>query len=703
MHAMHVAPTPVLMMMEEVSKSSSQGTALEFQLKQSWSSDSFPKENIDPYYYSNTPPHDYSAPAVDNMTHHGYSTSAGSGITHHYSTSSTSVNHPSSAHHEKKQQPQDHHQDQPEDPPLSPPSHPLPLPYTLSHPSATSTASLTPTLRTSAKGSHYTLTTPLGIGSFSTVYKATCEIPPPESGLQKGDIVAVKCIRKVGLEESVLNSQFREAEVLKRLRGGGGGGRDGGNKGIVELYEVIDTLEYLFLVLEFCETDLYQAITQNNGFPPHVVKHIFTQIADAVAHCHAMGISHRDLKPENILVKSMENYSVRLADFGLATEDEWSTELGCGSVRYMSYLRNREPVLLKEFGMTVDLDSVLRRCFEADWRARCGVLELKRLVGGLERFFEVGLGKGGLWFDDDEEEEAAAGDEEMENAGGGEEIQSVDEVMRGSLTSSGLESGDGMSFVEDGSAKVEWTETLSTSEKTKRTTKILSFNAPIESTLLHPLLPSVLSDIDDGNLSSCSSSTHTMKMRRRRSSAKFPTIVPRYYTQYNTNSPTPSSPSSSIFTASTTSKKKKNTTRAPPNTTTNNGNARTLSVVPPPPLTFLQVQVAHSATNQNRYSLIPPASVMASPVLYHPPSKPHHPSSALKAVEGVKRDSYCSVISLGSSIWSSEEGKENVGDGFVETDSDESDLESDDVAGVVEEEEEEEEEEERQAAVGGRL
>ncbi|ORY47229.1 kinase-like protein [Rhizoclosmatium globosum] len=83
------------------------------------------------------------------------------------------------------------------------------------------------------------------------------------------------------------------------------------------------------------ETDLYEAITQQGGFPEDVVKEVFVQVADAVLHCHNSGFYHRDLKPENCLI-STANYKVKLADFGLTTTDEWSTELGCGSVRYMA-------------------------------------------------------------------------------------------------------------------------------------------------------------------------------------------------------------------------------------------------------------------------------------------------------------------------------------------------------------------------------
>jgi serine/threonine protein kinase len=47
-----------------------------------------------------------------------------------------------------------------------------------------------------------------------------------------------------------------------------------------------------------------------------VLKALFKQLMEAVAHCHQNGVAHRDIKPENILIDT--EGCVRLADFGLA-------------------------------------------------------------------------------------------------------------------------------------------------------------------------------------------------------------------------------------------------------------------------------------------------------------------------------------------------------------------------------------------------
>ncbi|KAI9350579.1 kinase-like domain-containing protein, partial [Zopfochytrium polystomum] len=138
---------------------------------------------------------------------------------------------------------------------------------------------------------------------------------------------AVKRLFKRGLDARQLLLQRQEAQVMKALNG---------HANIATLLATVEDDECLYLIMEHCELGrhLYEAITQQGGFSEDVVKDVISQIIDAVIHCHSKGYYHRDLKPENCLITS--NRRIKLTDFGLATADSWSTEMGCGSVRYMA-------------------------------------------------------------------------------------------------------------------------------------------------------------------------------------------------------------------------------------------------------------------------------------------------------------------------------------------------------------------------------
>jgi len=161
----------------------------------------------------------------------------------------------------------------------------------------------------------------LGVGAYGVVYTAIdihTHIP-----------YAVKALNKTGLDPRQLKFQQREIK-LHHLASH--------HPNVVSLVRIMDSLECTFVVIEYCpEGDLFSNITERGHYVGNdpLAKRAFLQILDAVQFCHSIGIYHRDLKPENILVTD-HGMTVKLADFGLATTDYYTSDFGCGSTFYMS-------------------------------------------------------------------------------------------------------------------------------------------------------------------------------------------------------------------------------------------------------------------------------------------------------------------------------------------------------------------------------
>lgn len=86
---------------------------------------------------------------------------------------------------------------------------------------------------------------------------------------------------------------------------------------IIQLYEVFETDEEIYIINEFAEKgELFRLVNHQYKLQEKTCARIFLQIINAVEYLHKLGISHRDLKPENILLDF--DYNVKLVDFGLS-------------------------------------------------------------------------------------------------------------------------------------------------------------------------------------------------------------------------------------------------------------------------------------------------------------------------------------------------------------------------------------------------
>ena len=165
------------------------------------------------------------------------------------------------------------------------------------------------------------LTGILGVGAYGVVYTAV--------DIHTNVTYAVKALNKTGLDHRQLRYQQKEIR-LHHLASQ--------HPNVVSLVRIMDSVDCTYVVMEFCpEGDLFSSITDKGNYVGNdpLVKRVFLQLLDAVQFCHSLGIYHRDLKPENVLVTD-QGMTVKLADFGLATQDYYTSDFGCGSTFYMS-------------------------------------------------------------------------------------------------------------------------------------------------------------------------------------------------------------------------------------------------------------------------------------------------------------------------------------------------------------------------------
>ena len=138
-----------------------------------------------------------------------------------------------------------------------------------------------------------------GIG---TVYKA-------KQLLMERLVVVKTILTGGGSDEKAMRRFLREAKAGGKLS----------HPSIVELYDVNEQGDLMYLVLEFVDGEtLDQLLKAARGpLPVADVVRYMTQIADALRYAHEQSIIHRDVKPGTIVVRR-EDRRAKLTDFTLA-------------------------------------------------------------------------------------------------------------------------------------------------------------------------------------------------------------------------------------------------------------------------------------------------------------------------------------------------------------------------------------------------
>ena len=153
----------------------------------------------------------------------------------------------------------------------------------------------------------------LGSGAFATVKLATRKSTGERFAMKIVEKKKFAMIEFQGSSSASGDKLKREVDILQQCD----------HPNIVKCYAVFDTPKYLYILLELVQGgELFDRLVDRGAFEEHSARHIFRQLARAIAYLHSRGISHRDIKPENILLQDKgvegDNCSIKISDFGMS-------------------------------------------------------------------------------------------------------------------------------------------------------------------------------------------------------------------------------------------------------------------------------------------------------------------------------------------------------------------------------------------------
>ncbi|RDB30660.1 Negative regulator of sexual conjugation and meiosis [Hypsizygus marmoreus] len=305
-----------------------------------------------------------------------------------------------------------------------------PAPSSMSHKTSAAVSSDShPPVGTLIDGDSLELVEVLGVGGYGVVYRAVdVRSPSPKS-------YAVKCLVSQA-HQTARQRQIHIREIaLHQIASS--------HPGVVTLHRVVEDYSRTYIIMDYApDHDLFTQILHSCRYlgDDALIKHVFLQLLDAVEYCHSLGIYHRDLKPENILCFD-DGLRVAITDFGLATTDKVSEEFRTGSVFHMSpecqggefaptgnyspmfndiwslgiillnlatgrnpwksatpddqtfcaYLRDPLNFLPTVLPISPEVNDILTRMLEVDWRERMTLRELRHAIEEVETFYSDGV------------------------------------------------------------------------------------------------------------------------------------------------------------------------------------------------------------------------------------------------------------------------------------------------------------------------
>ncbi|QCW52010.1 serine/threonine protein kinase [Nocardioides dongxiaopingii] len=164
-----------------------------------------------------------------------------------------------------------------------------------------------PQLGPGASFGPYRIDRVIGVGGMGVVYLAT-------DG-RLGRRVALKTVLGHLTDSPAFVERFqREAAALARLE----------SPHVIQIFDHGVEDDVPFIATQYAAGgDLGHLLRTHGPMPPQLAAELCSQVADAMADAHRVGVIHRDVKPANVLLRDdrLDRVHVYLCDFGVALTD----------------------------------------------------------------------------------------------------------------------------------------------------------------------------------------------------------------------------------------------------------------------------------------------------------------------------------------------------------------------------------------------